>query len=440
MMVEKIHTNPLIEYFLKFGNNIFISDHKKSLTYLQSLEVIYTFVDWFKSNNIFGKNIVLELPNSLDAQLLMFAAMMSNNVLLVNPITAVLLKDKYQASGFDVVVRSNESVINTVNDLEITFLNHNIQQTETIGNLFLYTSGTVGEAKLIQIDYDNLLGYGTTYLKWATLGHNDRLLNLVPFFHGFGITRILSVLTTGSSQYICNNVELKNLSKVGNFTWVSLVPGLVDFFNNSVNPTSVSTDLNFCTVSAAPCSVASINKFQNKFKVPLLSEYGCTEASVISSNEINKNRAGTVGIVDNTKVKIENKKIFVWPEWKTNPAWIDTGDLGFIDNDGYLTIVGREKEIIKKNGVTIYPYNLEERIQSIIGVTQAVVYPISYKNNELIGLIYVGTIDKDALVVELKQKLLGTYIPSRIDKVEQIPMVGTKVRRLEMDSYVKQLK
>ena len=443
MMSKKIHNSPLINPFLKFGNNIFVSDCRKSLTYLQSLDIINKFVLFFKSNRIFGKTVVLELPNSLDAQLIMLASLITNNTLLINPAHALLIKEKYQDLGFDVVIRSNQHVINHGDELEIVCLN----QTEQLlkdewfpGKLYLLTSGTTGQSKMFCIEHDEIVDYGTTYLEWAKFNDTDRLLNLGPFFHGYGLTRIFSVLSTGGSQYVCDITELRHLSNIKKFTWVSLVPSLVEFFNKCVDSNQVSTHLRFATVSASPCMPSLVVQFQNKFGIPLLAEYGCTEASVISSNLTEKNYIGTVGAVDRDIVKIVNGKIFVLPMWKNVPNWIDTGDLGSIDSDGNLKIVGREKEIIKKNGTTIYPYELEEHIQKIIGVEQAVVYPIKRNTTELIGLIYVGSIDRIKLIKKIKQNLNPVYFPDRVDLVEQIPTVANKIRRLELEKHVNTIK
>lgn len=441
-MIEKIHNNSLTDILLKFSDNIFVSDCRKSLTYLQSLEIINKFVEFFKVNQVVGKTVALELPNSIESHMVMMASLLTNHTMLISPIHATIAKERYQEFGVDVVIRAKNSSTITDDNLEVVFLNkHPSASTadnfQFQGNLYLLTSGTTGQSKTFCIKHNELIGYGTTYLSHCDLQSSDRLLNLVPFFHGFGLTRILSVMSTGGSYYVAEPHELRNISKIGNFTWVSLVPSLVEFFVRSVSPDQVSKNWKFATVSAEPCRIELMQQFQDKFGVPLLAEYGCTEASVISSNQIDNNCLGSVGQVTDKTVQIVNDKIFVYPYWKEDPTWIDTGDLGFVDSQGYLTITGRAKEIIKKNGVTIYPYDLETRIHRIAGVDQAVIYPIQHGNRELIGLVYVGEITEQALETQLKQQLDKFYQPDQITQVDQIPRFGNKIRRLEMKNHVK---
>jgi acyl-CoA synthetase (AMP-forming)/AMP-acid ligase II len=444
MMSKKIHNSPIIDLFLKFSHNIFVSDCNKSLTYLQSLQLINKFIDFFKSNQIIGKTVVIELPNSLEAHLIMLASVLTNHTILINPVHALIANQMYKNLNVDVVIRSKKLLINGVDDLEIISLSNltpkiKVNESQFLGDLYLLTSGTTGQSKIFCIRHSELIDYGTTYLSYNRINDTDKLLNLVPFFHGFGLTRIFSVMATGGSYYVANPNELKNLSRIGNFTWTSLVPTLVEFFVKSVDRQQTSKSWKFATVSAEMCKSELIHQFQNKFNIPLLAEYGCTEASVISSNQIENNRPGSVGQISGNTVKIINSKIFVLPTWQKQASWIDTGDLGFFDADGYLNITGREKELIKKNGINVYPIDLENQICQITGVEQAVIYPIHTSSQTLIGLAYVGKINKIELANKLVQHINSFYQPDRIIQVTQIPQVGNKIRRLEMENYVSSL-
>jgi acyl-CoA synthetase (AMP-forming)/AMP-acid ligase II len=203
------------------------------------------------------------------------------------------------------------------------------------------------------------------------------------------------------------------------------------------NSGALPDNFKFATVSADICSQHLIESFKQRFDVELFSEYGCTEASIISSNTCTHNKAGSVGKIDYTKVKIVDQEIHATTQWKNQPEWVNTGDIGYVDADGFLFILGRTKEIIKRQGKTIFPYELEKNLQSVAGVDEAVIYCDGTDNKgDCIGLAYVGAAEVEELKSYCLTNLPADYRPKKITRLKMIPRVGPKVRRREMREHV----
>jgi acyl-CoA synthetase (AMP-forming)/AMP-acid ligase II len=183
-----------------------------------------------------------------------------------------------------------------------------------------------------------------------------------------------------------------------------------------------------------------LSKFQDITKKPIFVEYGCSEASIISSNTFSENKPGSMGKVNNSQCKIKDGKIMVIPAWKNSKEYIDTGDIGFIDSDNFLWINGRSKEIIKKNGRTIFPYELEFVIQQFPGVEDVAAYSINpMSDRETIGVVYVGECSEETVIKLCQQHFLPFYRPDQVLKIKSIPHQGNKLKRLEINNYVNSL-
>jgi len=268
------------------------------------------------------------------------------------------------------------------------------------------------------------------------------LLNLLPFFHGLGLTRIFTSIVTGGCQVIPHSNVFKSIAEVINHagvTWTSLVPSQVRLMNKMSG--KLHSGFRFATTSAGPCDTKDFQQFFETFGRPLLSEYGCTEAGIISSNTLADNRVGSVGLPRPGSVDIRQGEICYRPPWQDRAEFMGTGDLGCLDSDGFLWIKGRIKEMIKRNGVPLIPQEIENYIKTLPGIDQCAVYIDGIdRKGDVMGLVFTGSVTDTEL-----RNLLWRANPDlargiqRITPVSEIPLVNNKIRRLEIKNYVDQL-
>lgn len=425
-----------------YKNQIFIKNKNLSLTYEQAFKISNYWAEYF-TKNVVGDTVALSMPNCLEAHIVLFAAMQTHNVILINPVLLQLSPDLIQRLNVtDIVLfdRISDPNVNQLilNRCDITL--NKVEQTLSTKwhRLTLLSSGTTGEVTPVTLQPDEIVAYGSLLENYFAFSENDCLYNVLPYYHGFGLTRIFTVINSGSSYYIPDEPDYRNIIQDivrYNCTWISLVPNMAKVMIK--NDGQLPRTFRLATVSADICSDLLITSFNERFNLPVFSEYGCTEASIISSNTHLNNKIGSVGKVDNNKVKIINNEIYAIAEWMLEPTWINTGDTGLIDSDGYLFIQGRTKEIIKRQGKTIFPHELEKNLEQVPGITEAVVYCNNSDNKgDCIGLVYVGSISESDVRKYCSNMLPVEYRPKTITQLEKIPRVGPKVRRRELIKYV----
>jgi acyl-CoA synthetase (AMP-forming)/AMP-acid ligase II len=432
----------ILSYFQKNSSHVFIRSTHIHLTYSDSLKVIFYLIDLLKSHKLFKKRILLNVSNSVESQLLFLALVHTNDVVLLNPEhNDIFVKHLQHDLDIDLVI----SDINFLQ--EITFDPVLCSVTDTNldelyqGSVCLMSSGTTGYPKPVVISYNNIVKYGGSLIPYFDICADDCLYNIVPFYHGYGLTRLLTVLITGSSVFIPETLSASQIANDINqyqCTWTSLVPRLIKIVNKT--QTKLWHGFKFATTSASLVDAETLMNFENITKKPIFVEYGCSEASIISSNTFLHNKPGSMGKIDRTQCKVENGKILVNPIWTTDNEFIDTGDIGFIDNDDFLWLSGRSKEIIKKNGRTIFPFELEVLLQNFSGVEDVAVYGLNtMTEHEGIGVVYVGSCAEQDVVKLCQENLAPFYRPDQVTKILHMPYQGNKLKRLELENYVNSL-
>lgn len=440
--------SPILDYFKKNSSQIFIRSDAVSLTYFDCLNIIFYLVSQLKQKNIFKKHVLMCMPNSVESQLLFLAILYTNDVTLLNPEHSDLFVENLQQElGIDISI-TERTFSNSIDFLKKINFDINTAQGLThaetelyTGSVCLMTSGTTGKPKPILIEHDEIPRYGKLLMPHFDIRANDCLYNIIPFYHGYGLTRLITVIASGSSVFIPKTLSIAHIvNDINRYkcTWISLIPRLIKIINKHKN--KLWDGFKFATSSASLIDPQSLIAFETITGKPIFVEYGCTEASIISSNTFENNKPGSMGKVNPDQCKIENEKIMVIPAWKDSTEYIDTGDTGFIDSDNFLWINGRSKEIIKKNGRTIFPYELEFIIQQFPGVDEVAAYsrhPMT--DQESIGVVYVGECSEETVVKLCQQYFLPFYRPDHVLKVSSIPCQGNKIKRLEINNYVNSL-
>jgi long-chain acyl-CoA synthetase len=330
----------------------------------------------------------------------------------------------------------------------------------------LYTSGTTGRAKGVLLTVHGMLWVVAAC--WAPicgLSERDTVLSPLPLFHSYALNlSVLGILATGASEYIMERFstnEAVRLLKTGEFTYM---PGVPTMFHYLLQGTLAETDLRFPNLrvccSAGAIMPATLNQeFEKRFNVPLLDGYGITETStMVTMNWPTGGRVmGSCGfpvpglavrIVDpasgeDVAIGQEGELIIrgpnVMPGYHNKPeetagalrnGWYCTGDLAKSDENGFLTITGRLKELIIRGGQNIAPAEIEEVVNTFEAVLDSAVVGGPHEHLGEVPILFVvprpgQTVETEALLGHCRERLSAYKVPQTIHLIEEIPRTGS---------------
>ncbi|MBD3647208.1 MAG: malonyl-CoA synthase [Pseudomonadales bacterium] len=323
--------------------------------------------------------------------------------------------------------------------------------------VILYTSGTTGRPKGAMITHGNLLSNATTlHRAWGWCA-DDVMLHALPIFHIHG-------LFVATHLPVLNASPIIFLDHFDPATVIELLPEATVYMGVPTNYTRLLTNPNLnrdiCrnmrlfTSGSAPLLAQTFHEFHERTGHTIVERYGMTETGMNTSNPLGGPRKpGTVGpplegvdirIVDdeNTEVKtgepgnllVKGDNVFkgYWRmPGKTNEeftadGFFKTGDMASIDDDGYVSIVGRSKDMIISGGLNVYPKEVEIVINEIAGVKESAVIGIPDEDfGELVTAIVVpedsGQVTEKAIISYLKNNLANFKVAKRVHFVEELP-------------------
>lgn len=262
---------------------------------------------------------------------------------------------------------------------------------ETLATI-VYTSGTTGKSKGVMLTHGNLLYQAGLLERAGILSALDRELLILPLSHIFARQLVLSWFFTGHQMFLSRGPqfifeELEN----SNVTFLASVPRFFEKLHISSFEDSASSAINLravlggsmrCMLSGGAPLASEIIEFFAHALIPIHEGYGLTEASAgVSLNFPEKIRFGSVGhahpgtrlkIAPDGEILIKGPGIFkgYWQNAEATDAalkdgWLHSGDLGFIDEDGFIFINGRKKDlIVNANGKNIAPMPIEVKLQN----------------------------------------------------------------------------
>ncbi len=285
------------------------------------------------------------------------------------------------------------------------------------GGIFLSTSGTTGTPKGILLREEQLMHVAASVVASHRLTRSDRGYCSLPLFHvNAEVVGVLATLRAGAYLALDRRFSRRGFwEMIGGreITWINAVPAIISILSMDP-PASRPAALRFVRSASAPLPLAALRKFEDEIGVPVVETYGMTEAaSMITANPVDGPRkpgsagrpagsevrveasdgiaaaAGEIG-----RVKIRGAGVITAYDSGGRPGvidadgWLDTNDLGYLDADGYLFLVGRCDDVINRGGEKIYPRDIEEillaqagvRSAAIIGVADAVLgeRPVAY--------------------------------------------------------------
>lgn len=342
--------------------------------------------------------------------------------------------------------------------------------------LLAYTSGTTGVPKAVALSHGNLLAsIKAAMLAWSWRP-DDVLVHALPLFHQHGLGGVHASLLSGSRTVVLDRFDAARLwstmrEERGSvlFAVPAMYERLADWAESSGRERRELADLRLAVSGSAPLSSGLAERVGGVLGQVPLERYGTTESGLNVSNPYDgPRRPGTVGlplpgvelaIVDGDGVPLpdgEEGEIVirgpqVFARYRGQPEatvaaflpgrWFRTGDLGRIDPaDGYLSIIGRLKELIITGGMNVYPKEVEFALELQPGVSQAAVVGVPSRRwgEEVVAVVVPSdaeSFDPDRILVGVRQRLSPYKCPKRIVAVGALPRntMGKLVRRELVD-------
>lgn len=335
----------------------------------------------------------------------------------------------------------------------------------------LLTSGSTSRPKTVPLTHASVCLSAFNVGAAIELGARDRLLSVLPLFHGHGlISGLLAALAAGSSVVCTSGFNASAFfGWLTEFrpTWYTAVPAIhqailreADLQKKRARRSSLRL------VRSASTSLAHdvLGGLQALFGVPVIDTYGMTEAATqIAANSLQRQKPGSVGrsagpelvILDSKGRRLRScrrgeialRGATITRGYDNDAAatasafrdgWFRTGDLGYLDAEGYLFIVGRIKEIIHKGGQKVAPAEIEGALLSHPDVIDAAVFPVPHgRLGEDVAAAVVLRQDAKVSTQRLRdfarERLAGFKVPGLIRIVPEIPKGGGgKIKRGEL--------
>ena len=337
--------------------------------------------------------------------------------------------------------------------------------------LVLHTSGTTSRPKIVPLSNLNIFTSAVNISKSLKLTADDHCLNIMPLFHIHGLIAVLSASAKVGASVCASNgfnaLKFLDLAETQNITWYSGVPTMHQAILLRAQKNSDKAkklNLRFIRSSSASLPPAIFEQLNDIFETPVIEAYGMTEAThQMASNPLPPaiQKPGLVGMPAGPEICIMNDKNEKLPQgeigeicikgdnvtngYENNPEankqsfvndWFRTGDEGFFDEDGYLKISGRLKEIINKGGEKISPLEVDNILMDFPPIDQALCF--GYKDKMLGEDIAVAiklkenkSCTEDDIKSYANEKLAKFKIPKKIFIVEDIPKGATgKLQRI----------
>ncbi|KQY72524.1 malonyl-CoA synthase [Ensifer sp. Root142] len=383
-----------------------------------------------------------------------------------------MVAQRYGAIVETLDVNGSGSLMELANDEGVDF----IDATRAPDDLaaILYTSGTTGRSKGAMLTHDNLLSNARALQQTWQVTAADRLIHALPIFHTHGLFVATNVtLISGASMFLLAKFDPDEILSL--MPKSTLMMGVPTFYVRLLQQDGLKRDavagIRLFISGSAPLLAETHAAFRQRTGQAILERYGMTETNMNTSNPYDgERRAGTVGLPlpgvsvrvtdpanghtlgtgQTGMIEIKGPNVFkgYWrmPEKTaaefTADGYFISGDLGKIDDEGYVHIVGRSKDLVISGGYNIYPKEVESEIDLLEGVVESAVIGVPHPDfGEGVTALVVSrpgaTLTEGDVLRALQDRLAKYKQPKRVIFVEDLPRntMGKVQKNLLRDQY-----
>jgi malonyl-CoA/methylmalonyl-CoA synthetase len=339
--------------------------------------------------------------------------------------------------------------------------------------IIIYTSGTTGRSKGAMLSHGNLATNGQALVQAWGFSGADVLLHQLPLFHVHGLFISTHCVLLSGSQMLFHR-RFDAALAVSSLPRCTVMMGVPTFYTRLLAEPGFTAksamSIRLFVSGSAPLLLDTFREFESRIGQPILERYGMSEAGVIATNPlVGERRGGTVGKAlpgmeiriagDNDRrlpagetggIQIRGESVFhgYWrkpektSEEFTEDRWFRTGDQGFFDADGYLSIAGRAKDLIISGGYNVYPKEIEAELDVAPGVLESAVIGVPHPDfGEAVVAVVVpvsgASVDGAELLAGLRDRLANYKIPKRIHLLPDLPRnaMGKVQKNLLRDQF-----
>jgi malonyl-CoA/methylmalonyl-CoA synthetase len=322
----------------------------------------------------------------------------------------------------------------------------------------LYTSGTTGRSKGAMLTHENLASNARTLVDCWRFTSADRLIHALPVFHTHGLFVAVNVaLLSGATMIYMNRFDPDAV--IAAMPKATAMMGVPTFYTRLLDHARLGratcANMRLFVSGSAPLLAETHQAWRERTGFAILERYGMTETNMITSNPYDgERRPGTVGFaLPGVRVRIANPddgapvqagevgvievkgpNVFAgyWrmpektaQEFRPDGFFI-TGDLGRVDPDGYIHIVGRAKDLVISGGFNVYPKEVESEIDAIEGVLESAVFGVAHADfGEGVTAAVVprpgAAMSEQAILAALSGRLAKFKAPKRVIIVDSLP-------------------
>jgi len=340
----------------------------------------------------------------------------------------------------------------------------------------LYTSGTTGRSKGAMLSHDNLLSNARVLKSYWGWKQGDVLIHALPIFHVHGLFVALhGALLNGSKMIWLSKFDPAIV--VRKFPEATVFMGVPTLYVRLLADPGLAKDavrnMRLFISGSAPLLIETFREWKERTGHTILERYGMSETAMLTSNPYapadGERKGGTVGfplpgvdlrVVDDQGapvpqgeiggIQVRGPNVFkgYWrmpektAEEFTADGFFKTGDVGRVDAQGYVTIVGRSKDLIISGGYNVYPAEIEGVINDMPGVAESAVVGVPHPDFGEVGVAVViaqagSKVDAEGIVTVLKSSLANFKIPKRCYVVDELPRntMGKVQKNLLRDKY-----
>jgi len=397
------------------------------------------------------------------------------SALICNPDKSSALEPIADANNAQLLTQSDDGMSGSFPELANVADKHFNTVPRKIDDLaaLLYTSGTTGRSKGAMLTQENLLSNAVVLTSLWKFTQEDVLLHTLPVFHTHGLfVATNTILLAGASMIFEPKFDLDRA--VEQLPRATSMMGVPTFYtrllsDDRFNETLVK-NMRLFVSGSAPLLAETHREFENRTGHRILERYGMTETNMNTSNPYDaERRAGTVGfplpgvelkVTDTTTgkpvkdgeigvIEVRGPNVFkgYWnmPEKTAEELQADgffiTGDLGLIDDKGYVCIVGRNKDLIISGGYNIYPKEIEQVLDDQQDIVESAVIGVPHKDfgESVVGILVAKSegIDTDAIQSSVEASLARFKHPRKLIVVDELPRnaMGKVMKNVLREQY-----